>query len=77
MIIDDLKRVRHCLIDLPAEFEMLDDQEINEMVGLLDGAIAEVISFKEALLNNVGTIEGYKYLIRELEDKLTIARGGK
>jgi len=66
-MINKLTRIKQCL-------SVHADKESSECVALLDEVISEVISLKNVILDNVGQREGYKYMIRELEDKLAILR---
>ncbi len=74
MIIDDLNRIKAYLEEVGSQKEYGEDPEGAACLALLENAIPEVIALKQAILDNMSQREGYKYLIRELEDKLGILK---
>ena len=74
MIIDDLNRIKAYINEIGRDKEPGEDNEGAACLALVDVIIAEVIGLRQTILDNVGQREGYKYLVRELEDKLAILR---
>lgn len=75
-IIDKMNQVRTYLIRMNENSDFIKDPEGEACLDSIDQIITECISMRQSLLDNVGQREGYKYLIRELEDKLKVARNG-